>query len=198
VLDKEIKLILGKPLAKANRYIRAEYLALKEENNDLKKQLRRAKKSGDRKEIIELTNKIDYSTEAKLKNQVNETVDFNFRNTKVTVKRSYLEKLKDPEKYVNKMYLNKTLNQIKKLEAKGYKTQAAGLVELAWKTNDKLRTDKSKQKAYKEKLKRINKRVEGKDPKEFNIKRKKDGETEQTEYAIIYDTKNATVSVTVI
>jgi len=198
VLGKEIKDILSKKASKPNRFARMAYQELKDSNSEIKKQLRKAKKSGDRKKMLELIDKLEIGAEDELRNEIKGTVEFTFRNTKVSVKRSYLEKLKDPEKYVNKLYLNKTLNQIKRLEAKGKETEASGLIELAWKTNDKIRTDKAKQKSFKAKLRRLNKKVKGKNVKEFNIRRDKEGNEIETEYSIIYSTSGSVIDVTVI
>lgn len=198
MLGKEIKDILSKKASKPNRFTRMAYQELKDSNSEIKKQLRKAKKSGDRKKMLELIDKLEIGSEDELRNEIKGTIEFTFRNTKVSVKRSYLEKLKDPEKYVNKLYLNKTLNQIKKLESKGKETEAAGLIELAWKTNDKIRTDKAKQKSFKAKLRRLNKKVKGKNVKEFNIRRDKEGNEIETEYSIIYSTSGSVIDVTVI
>ena len=198
MLGKEIKTILSKKAIKADKFRREAYLDLKAKNASYKSKLKKAKKAGDREAFLDAMKEIDVSGESQYRTEVNGTVEFNFRNTVVSVKRSYLERLKDPAKYVNKMYLNKTLTQIKRLESKGKTTEASGLIELAWKTNDKIITDSKKQKSFREKLRKINKKVGGKDPKEFNIKRNKDGTQEETSYAVIHETAGNTVNVTVI
>jgi len=193
VLKKEIKTILSSKSKPVSRYQKLEYEAIKEANKEIRKELRKAKREGDRAKYVELIKDLDTDTENELRNEINKTVEFSYRNTSISVKRDYLSKLKDPEKYVNKMYLNKTYKQIEKLTKEGRESEALGLVKLAEKSVNKLKTDKAKVKSYSNKLNKAKKNL-----KEKLSAPEEEDEEEETSYNAIFSTSGSIIDITLI
>lgn len=156
-------------LSKGNRKdvpkkrLKQAYEEIKEDNKFWRKEFRKARSKGDFGQMARITEKIDSNLEKQLKAELEDKIVFKFRNTEIQVKEDYINKLKDPDKYVNKLYFNKTLRQAKKAIKEGKSKQASGLLELAYKSQKTLQTDLKKERQVSKEISRLNRKLKNED-----------------------------------
>jgi len=195
VLKDELKAILkDKGMSKKQqKAARQAYEEIRDSNKELAKELRKAKKSKDFDKMAEILPNIDKNLERELRLEASNKIEVRFRNTSIDVDRSYVSKLKDPDKYVNKLYFNKTFKQVERLIDSGRFGEAKGLLKIAERSKETLPTDKRKSRQIDEQIERLSEELEG---LEYDIE---DIEAEEDEtYDPIFTSGGSSITVTVI
>lgn len=190
MLKEELKDLLSKKSASNDKRVRQEYEEVRSYNKEVTKELKQARKEKDFETIKKLTKERDIELEIELRNEVQNTVRIEFRNTAIEVDRSKVANLKNPDKYINKLYFNRTTKQIQDLIDKGEESQAKGLIKLAEKSLDKLSTDRRKERQVRRELERMKEDVDW----DFEDDEPDEGDS----YDVVYTTSGSVVNVTVI
>jgi len=103
------------------------------EQRALTRAMNEAKAEGDDKgaHYIKVRRNDVMDKKEELRNSLGEKVTINFKNNVgFTIKRDYLESLKDPEKYIQDKHINATKKQINDLQEQGNTSTAKGLGNL--------------------------------------------------------------------
>lgn len=201
MLKDELQLLFGQKAKsrQERKYLRIEYEELKEHNNALKKDFKRARSKGDFEAMADITNQLDPALEEELRQEVKGTIKIKFRNTSFELDKGNLKRLKNPDKYVNKLYFNKSLKQIDALIDKGFIKEAGGLIQLLEKS-DNLKTDRRKEKEIERKINKLKTKLRGKAIKKGIDSRSSlgEGQEEGKLYDVIFITSGSVLTVTVI
>lgn len=199
MLKEELEDLFNKRVKGADKRTLKEYEDLKSYNREVNEQLKLAREDKDYEKIKELISEKDTELEVELRNKINDTIRFEFRNTSLELDASKLEKMKNPDRYVNQLYFNRTSKQIDRLIKQGKESQAEGLIKLATKSLDKLDVGKAKEKAIRKSLrKQGNELTEEEDDYWDDYFDEQDGGEEPDTYEVIYTTSGSVVGITVV
>ena len=199
MLKDELKIILqGKGKSKQEKkYLAIEYEELRQENNELKKEFKKARRSKDFQAMAEINSKLNVELETELRQEVNSTVEIKFRNTSLELDREHLKGMSNPDKYINKLYFNKTVKQIDSLIASGKVKEAKGLIELVEKS-DELATDKAKEKDIKNKVEKLKEKLVDESDYDYEDLYDDGGDGDEDTYSVVFTGGGSSISVTVI
>lgn len=151
--DELLSLFNGKNIPKKQqKAAKIEFQEIRGEHQEIQKQLKAAKKAKDTAKMATLTSKLDLNLERELRLESENKVQVKFRNTELDLDRSHIQKLKNPDKYVNKLYFNKSFKQVDKLIKQGKETEAKGLLKILSRSKDTLVTDDKKEREIEKKI----------------------------------------------
>lgn len=151
--DELLSLFNGKNIPKKQqKAAKIEFREIRGEHQEIQKQLKAAKKAKDTAKMAALTSKLDLNLERELRLESENKVQVKFRNTELDLDRSHIQKLKNPDKYVNKLYFNKSFKQVDKLIKQGKETEAKGLLKILSRSKDALVTDDKKEREIEKKI----------------------------------------------
>ncbi len=151
--DELLSLFNGKNIPKKQqKAAKIEFQEIRGEHQEIQKQLKAAKKAKDTAKMAALTSKLDLNLERELRLESENKVQVKFRNTELDLDRSHIQKLKNPDKYVNKLYFNKSFKQVDKLIKQGKETEAKGLLKILSRSKDALVTDDKKEREIEKKI----------------------------------------------
>lgn len=151
--DELLSLFNGKNIPKKQqKAAKIEFQEIRSEHQEIQKQLKAAKKAKDTAKMAALTSKLDLNLERELRLESENKVQVKFRNTELDLDRSHIQKLKNPDKYVNKLYFNKSFKQVDKLIKQGKETEAKGLLKILSRSKDALVTDDKKEREIEKKI----------------------------------------------
>lgn len=151
--DELLSLFNGKNIPKKQqKAAKIEFQEIRGEHQEIQKQLKAAKKAKDTAKMAALTSKLDLNLERELRLESENKVQVKFRNTELDLDRSHIQKLKNPDKYVNKLYFNKSFKQVDKLIKQGKETEAKGLLKILSRSKDTLVTDDKKEREIEKKI----------------------------------------------
>lgn len=151
--DELLSLFNGKNIPKKQqKAAKIEFQEIRGEHQEIQKQLKAAKKAKDTAKMATLTSKLDLNLERELRLESENKVQVKFRNTELDLDRSHIQKLKNPDKYVNKLYFNKSFKQVDKLIKQGKETEAKGLLKILSRSKDALVTDDKKEREIEKKI----------------------------------------------
>lgn len=151
--DELLSLFNGKNIPKKQqKAAKIEFQEIRGEHQEIQKQLKAAKKAKDTAKMAVLTSKLDLNLERELRLESENKVQVKFRNTELDLDRSHIQKLKNPDKYVNKLYFNKSFKQVDKLIKQGKETEAKGLLKILSRSKDALVTDDKKEREIEKKI----------------------------------------------
>lgn len=180
---------------KSKKQLKKEYNKLKKQNKEIKKQIGIAKRKKDFKKVVFLTQDLRTQRQKELENKLTDRISIRFNNTTISVKKSYLKRIKNKEKYIENIYVNKTETQIKKLIEEGNFLEADGLTRLLEKG------DFSSKKA-KEKAERISEeyseKIREKAKKELDIKFLTKREESEENYTNIVTSSGNLININII